>query len=72
MAAWHGRERQQIQAGRQPGEKPSPDVGDSRADRSRRAYGVPGGLNSILKVMTVGLDHRDHRQGASWASDDIS
>jgi hypothetical protein len=65
MAAWHGRERQQIQARRQPGEKPSPDVGDSRADRSRRPYGVPGGLNNILiinKVMTVGLDHRDHCQ----------
>jgi len=68
MAAWHGRERQQIQAGRQPGEKPSPDIGDSGADRSRRAYGVPGGVNNILtisKVMTVGLDHRDHRQVAS-------
>jgi hypothetical protein len=59
MAAWHGRERQQIQARRQPGEKQSPDVGDSRADRSRRAYGVPGGVNNILKVITVGLDHRE-------------
>ncbi len=43
-----------------------------------RALTGAGGLtecpavNTILKVMTVGLDHRDDRQGASWASDDIS
>jgi hypothetical protein len=37
--------------------------------RARRAYGVPSGVNNILiinKVMTVGLGHRDHRQGAPW------